>query len=275
MINNADIQGYSPIGSVLTLAFFGADLQAGGSSDDLLDALTAIGAPRGIRAHDAATAAAMQVPGPGSAAIDATDLMRLLQNGGPISIFRPVPGDVRGLAPRSPGLGPALDAGAVITLAAINMCLVPATTWMLFPGGGSTPAPSQATARIALDEALQHATGTLQRLDVASNRNNPRRKLARLSAAHAAIFPRRVPSTALELLRRCEQLEMLLMVAAGHETTAATAAEISAVHTALLPLRSAIADAQRSALALFQETLELSPASGNALSQLAQQDPRG
>ena len=109
----------SAVHAATALALWGA-AHAGGtaSPDEVLSALAGCGPTAGVRAADPTTAARTRLPGPGEASASAMALLQLFRTGGRPRLMLPVPGDVRGLPPRSAALVPALDAGAAVVLPA-------------------------------------------------------------------------------------------------------------------------------------------------------------
>ena len=187
----------SAVRAATALALWGAaHAGAGASPDEVLAALAASGPTAGVRAADATTADSTGLPGPGEASANSLALLRLFRAGGVPRLMLPVPGDVRGLPPRSAALVPALDAGAAVVLPAGRLAVIPENGhWRVF-GLSETPAPLPEPAGLLdverdLDAAIRQATARLTTLDVARGGQNARSRIATLMRDAAIPMPRR------------------------------------------------------------------------------------
>lgn len=246
----------SGVRAATVLALWGAAFRAAAASpDEVLEELAGAGRSAGIRASDAATAARVDLPGPGQASAGSVALLDLLRRGGRPQLVLPVAGDVRGLPPRSPALVPGLDAGAAVVLPDERVVVVPSEGhWRVFaldreghapapPTPASAGAPTLFEAERDLDAAIRTATTQLTRLDVARDAAGVRARIADAMRAGAVDVPHgsgpshRHGST---LLAKVVSLEALLEVAADHQTTAATRHQLATWDDALRPLASAV-----------------------------------
>jgi len=242
-----------------TLALWAAAWRGGASADQVLEALGGTGVRAGVRAGSAGAAALSGLPGPGLPSASAVDLLGLLRRGGPPALLLPVPGDLRGLPPGGDIVLPALDAGAVVVLSDAGVALVPVDGhWRALECGQGHPTLSMAEAMLLVDDAVTEATRALASADLASSRGNPREAVRRSIIDRAVDTPPGIPSGASSLLAKATTLDALLTVAAGHETAAVTSAQLATVDDALSPLRSAVREARRTAVAATVSALDAS-----------------
>jgi hypothetical protein len=239
----------SAVRAATALALWGA-AHAGGtaSPDEVLSALAGCGPTAGVRAADPATAARTRLPGPGEASASAMALLQLFRTGGRPRLLLPVPGDVRGLPPRSAALVPALDAGAAVVLPRAPLAVIPENGhWRVFaltePATPPTVTGDLLDVERDLDAAIRQATARLTSLDVARGGQDARSRIA----AHMrdAVTPMPPGSArglrhASALLAKVISLEALLQVAAGQPTAAVSRYELAAVDDALRPLMAAV-----------------------------------
>jgi len=240
-----------------TLALWAAAWRGGASADGVLDALGRTGIRAGVRAGSTDAAERSGLPGPGLASAAAVDLLGLLRRGGPPALVLPVPGDLRGLPPGGDVVLPALDAGAVVVLPDAGVALVPVDGhWRALECSPAHATLTLAEATWLVDEAVTEATRALASADLASSRGNPREAVRRAILDRAVDTPAGMPSGASSLLAKATTLDALLTVAAGHETAAVTSAQLATVDDALAPLRSAVREARRTAVATTVAALD-------------------
>jgi hypothetical protein len=178
------------------------------------------------------------------------DLLGLLRRGGPPALLLPVPGDLRGLPPGGDIVLPALDAGAVVVLPDAGIGLVPVDgQWRALGCGPAHATLTVAEATRLVDDAVAEATRALATADLASSRGNPREAVRRAIIGMAVDTPAGTPAAASSLLAKATTLAALLAVAAGHQTAAVTGRQLATVDDALAPLRSAVREARRTAVA--------------------------
>jgi hypothetical protein len=187
--------------------------------------------------------------GPGEASGSDLDLLALLRRGGRPGLLLPVAGDLRGLPIGGDIVIPALDAGAVVTLSALDIGLVPEHgQWRAYDcGSGHTTIPPRDAAAL-LDDAIAEATVSLTSADIASASGAPRQAMAQFIRSEAVDLPPRSGAAASSLLARAITLDSLLAAAAGHRSAAVTSRELAAVHSALAPLAAAAREARRTAV---------------------------
>ncbi len=242
--------------AAVTLALWAAAWQSGASADRVLDALDDAEVRAGVRAGSVEASERSGLPGPGEPSGGPVELLTLLRRGGPPGLVLPVPGDLRGLPPRGEIVLPALDAGAVVVLPEAGVGLLPvAGQWRALPCGPAHPALPLPDATQLVDGAVADATRALAAADVASSRGNPREAVRRAILIEAVDGPPGTPSPASSLLAKATTLSALLVVAAEHQTGAVTSRELAVVDDALSPLRSAVREARRTAVAVTSQAL--------------------
>lgn len=238
-------------------------LQGTAASDNVLDALLPWGEAHEVVAADDATGSALDLPVTGGFPAQPAQLLGTLRRlGGPDPrLVLPVPGDVRGLGGGGQFPKAALAAGEAVVLPGAGYGIVPRdiaeglVRWTVHPlaiAGPATPQDiglehtSLAEAEHGLTDAIRDSAGTLQTLDVASERPSVRAELsARLRARPAPDWPDGTPGRALRVLQRAEEIGAILEVATAEEpggALSASAAERRA--DALRPLSEAVRTAR-------------------------------
>ena len=247
-----------------TLALWSAAWQGGASPDDVLQAIDGADHRAGVRAATDEIAVMTGLPGPGSPTAGSATLLAVLRAGGEAQLLLPYPGDLRGL-PRSGELTvTALDAGAVVTMTASSLAIVPVNGhWRVFANTARHPADGLAEAHDRLDHEVARATRNLTALDVSRQSDGARERVRQLMLADAVTTPPGTPRPASSLLATSISLQALLTVADSHETATVTSYQMAVVDDALRPLAIAIREARRAAVA----------AAVRNLSQPAQQPP--
>lgn len=250
----------SAIRAATVLALWGAAYARGlVAPDDVISAVSDTGHTAGVRAADEETAAALDLPGPGSAGSGSLALLELLRAGDGGQLLLPVAGDVRGVPPGHRALLTALEAGAALRLrrpAGPGSLVVPVDGhWRVFvvaPEAAGTGAPLPWTVHEAertIDRAILTATARLRALDVARESAAVRDRIAEAMRRAAHDNPRSMDRSASSLLAKVISLQALLDTAAGHRTAAVSRFELGAVDDALRPLTEAVRQGRLAAVA--------------------------
>ncbi|AZI58038.1 hypothetical protein EH165_07670 [Nakamurella antarctica] len=239
----------SAIRAATVLALWGGAFgEQRASADELLQQLAETGFNAGVRADDAVTAERTGLPGPGSAGAGTIDLLALLRESGTPELLLPVPGDLRGLPPKSTSVIAALDAGAAVLLPAAALLVIPTNGfWRVHDAtgpedgrGNSSAAGSVLEAELALDGAIRTATRRLMVLDIARDSASVREQIAAKMRDAAVPLPPGVRRSCSALLAKAISLQALLEVAQQHQTGAVSRHELGAVDDALRPLAAAV-----------------------------------
>lgn len=242
----------SPVRAATTVAAWAAAFQAGAPADEVLRAIRGADHRAGLRAGTNAVAHRLGLPASGDASGSDLDLLRLLRAGGRPGLLLPVEGDLRGLPVGGAVLIPALDAGAVVVLAQVELGVVPMYgQWRAFDCPGNHPTLPPSDASRLLDDAIAEATRALLSADVAvggASAEPPREAMSAWIRHEAVDLPPGSGRPAAGLLARAITLEALLRAAAGHRTAAVTSGELAAVHDTLGPLAAAAREARRTAV---------------------------
>ncbi len=239
----------SAVRAATTLALWAAARRGGHSADEVLTALAGVGVSAGVRAASTEIATATGLPGPGQATAGSAALLPLFDRAEWIELLLPHAGDLRGLPPRGPITVPALDAGAVVSLAGSGLGIVPVDGhWRVFGCPGQHRGLDLQVAGEMIDTAMARATGDLIRAEVARPAERVRERVREIILAEALDLPDGMPRRASALLAKTISLEALLAVAAGHETAALTSRELGLVDEALRPLARAVREGRRAAV---------------------------
>jgi hypothetical protein len=250
-------------------------LNGAAASDDVLDSLKAWGEAHDVVAADAAAAEAFDLPLAFNRPATPVQLLVALRAQGVTSVqlVLPAPGDVRGLGGGGPFTETALRAGEAVVLPGIGFGLVPEPVaeglmrWTVF--SVRTPAPLEyvglGDAEHGMTDAIRSSAGTLQTLDVASERPGVRAELsARLKAVTAVDWPAGTPPRALRVLQRAEEVAAILAIARTDEPGGALSASAAVRRAdALRPLSDAVRRARAAsvneAVRVFSEQADRTP----------------
>jgi hypothetical protein len=248
-------------------------LAGAAAPDDVLDALVPWAQAHDVQAADPHTAAATDLPGPGSPVSSVMFLLAALRRAAPrtpAQLVLPAPGDIRGL----PGPGifsrEATAAGEGVLLVDAGVGIVPTRIadgvlrWTVYPvpGPGSVPefvVPSQAERD--LRDQVRRSTSVLTSLGVARHRPGVREEIAaNLRRRPALLWPAGMPGQALRVLQQADEVEAILAAASVDEPGGALSASAArARRDALRPVETAVRVARRAAVAEAVRVLATSP----------------
>lgn len=238
------------------------------AADDVLDALQSWSDAHEVAAHDPATAELLGLPGPGEPAASPALLLAALRRVGVISgeLVLPVAGDLRGLRGHATFAAAALHAGEAAALLTGgetpwehgDLGVVPERVadgvlrWTVFrlpaaPGGEPTPLGE---AEHELSGAMRAAATALVELDVARHRPGVREEIsAVVERQPRSPWPPGMPSRALRVLQRANEVAAILHVATSDDPGGAVSATAIRRRTeALRPLDHAVRLARRAAV---------------------------
>lgn len=229
------------------------------AADDVLDALTAIADRHDVVAADEQTAADADLPVLGTTPAPPARLLAALRARGADAgaLALPAPGDPRGLGGRGRVVGAALAAGEASVFATAGIAVVPDVPaddlmrWTVYPhSGDENDHVAIGEAERGLTEAVRAATMLLTELDVARERPDATDAVrSRLRKAPSPRWPDGMSGRALHVMRRADEVEAILELAAADEpggAVSASAAERRA--EALRPLDAAVRQARRAAV---------------------------
>lgn len=230
------------------------------ASDDVLDALQVWADVHRVRAADAETAAALDVPGPDEPPAAAALLLAALRHSdlSEAGIVLPIPGDVRGLGGKSSFAEDAMRAGEAVLLGAAGLALVPNKVsqdeiqWTVYTmpsvtGREHTPLSQ---AEHDLSGSMRSAATALIELGVAKARPNVREEIAELVAATPEVpWPEGMPGRAVRVLQRAAELDAIVRVAVGDQPGGAISAKTAQAREQVLrPLAGAVRSARCAAV---------------------------
>lgn len=247
-----------------TLAVWASAWLAGAAApDDVLDALAPWSDAHDVAAADDEAAALTGLPGPGAPPSSTTMLLaalRRLTPRGQARLVLPAPGDVRGL----PGPGrfsrEATTTGEGVLFADAGFGVVPGPIadgvlrWSVY----AVPDPGPVPEHVALNEAerdlrsqVRAAATALTELDVARHRPGVREEIAAaLRRRPRALWPDGMPAQALRVLQQADEVDAILVAAAGDEPGGALSASATIARSdALRPIAAAVRVARRAAVA--------------------------
>lgn len=253
-------------------------LHGAAAADDVLDALHSWAESHEVIAHDERAADALGLPGPGeqgaSPALLLAGARRLGVTGGELVL--PVAGDLRGLRGDPLFAAAALHAGEAAVLTATpdaaaetgntgDLCIVPErvadgvlrwTVFQLAPAPVGDPTPL-GEAEHELSGAMRAAATALVELDVARHRPGVRAEISALVEGQPrSPWPPGMPSRALRVLQRANEVAAILQVATSDDVGGAVSATaIRRRAEALRPLDHAVRTARRAAVAEAVRTL--------------------
>ncbi|WP_033287540.1 hypothetical protein [Amycolatopsis jejuensis] len=249
------------------------------ASDDVLDALQAWAEAHDVVAADPAAADAFDLPLAFHRAATPVQLLLALRAQGAVSVqlVLPVPGDVRGLGGGGPFAEAALRCGDAAVLtglgSGLGFGLVPEPIaeglmrWTVY----SLPAPVSLEyqplpdAEHGLTDAIRSSAGALQALDVASDRPGVRAELsAHLRSRPQVEWPSGMPTRALRVLQRAEEISAILAIAETDDPGGALSASAANQRAeALRPLAEAVRIARTAsvneAVRVFAEQADRQP----------------
>jgi hypothetical protein len=235
-------------------------LHGAAASDNALDALAAWGEAHEVVAADADTAQRLDLPPAGAVPAQPAQLLGALRRigAGESRLILPVSGDVRGLGGGGPFTEAALRAGEGALFPTVGYGVVPQPIaegllrWTVYPlPVGTTPEyVGIGEAEHLLTDAVRRSAGTLQELDVASDRPGVRGELkARLRSAPRPGWPAPMPGRSLLVLQRADEVEAILALALNDEPGGALSASAAAQRSdALRPLSDAVRTARCAAV---------------------------
>lgn len=231
--------------------------------DDVIDAVAAWGPICQVQAADQATATELDLPGPDDAPTGLVALLTALRRAGSqdLQLVLPVPGDVRGLPADGPLSRAALDAGEALLIPGAELGLVPtlstvdssaAQLWTVY-STGPLPAldePLLSDAEYGLQSAVRQAARTLADLGVAKHKPGVRDEIAQTLQARAQHeWPEAMPSRALRVLARADEVAAILSAAGVDDPGGALSASAADARAAALrPLGLTVREARRSAI---------------------------
>lgn len=238
-------------------------LHGAAAADDVLDALGSWAESHEVVAHDAATEELLELTGAGSAALLLAAARKLGVTGGELVL--PVAGDLRGLRNHAPFAAAALHAGEAAVLrtgedGADDIGLVPERRraadglirWTAFqlPYAGPVEHVPLGEAEHELSGAMRAAATALVELDVARHRPGVRDEIAALVENQPrSPWPPGMPSRALRVLQRANEVAAILTVATTDAPGAAVSASAMRRRTdALRPLDHAVRAARTAAV---------------------------
>lgn len=235
-------------------------LNGAAASDDVLDALLVWGEAHDVVAADAAAAEAFDLPLAFNRAATPVQLLLALraQNAKSLQLLLPIPGDVRGLGGGGSFTEAALRTGEAAVLPDLGFGLVPEAIaeglmrWTVYsvPMPGVLEYRPLGEAEHGLTDAIRASAGALQALDVASDRPGVRAELsARLRSATDSPWPAGMPSRALRVLQRSEEIAAIVAIAQSDEPGGALSASAANRRAeALRPLSEAVRHARYAAI---------------------------
>lgn len=230
------------------------------ATDDVLDALHVWGTEHEVLAADADTAATLGLPAdgePGAAPVRLLAALRALGVDRPWLVL-PVAGDVRGLDGGGVFTTAALGAGEAVVLPGTGYGVVPRPIaegllrWTVYPLA-TEPAAEHVPlgeAEHGLTGAVRDSAGTLQALDVATDRPGVREELAKaLRARPHPEWPSGMPGRSLRILHRADEVGAILDLAQADEPGGAVSASATTHRAeALRPLGAAVRRARCAAV---------------------------
>ena len=261
-------------------------LHGAAAADDVLDALQSWAESHEVTAHEASTADVLGLPAPtehgGSPALLLAAARRIGITGG--ELILPVAGDLRGLRGHASFAAAALHAGeaAVLTTSpeaaasaaaengsAEDLGLVPERVadgvirWTVFrlPTMAVAEHTPLGEAEHELSGAMRAAATALVELDVARHRPGVRAEISAVVEGQPRTpWPPGMPSRALRVLQRANEVAAILQVATSDDPGGAVSASaIRRRAEALRPLDHAVRTARKAAVAEAVRTLSGSP----------------
>ncbi|GAA4858799.1 hypothetical protein [Actinomycetospora straminea] len=248
-----------------SLAVWSAAWLAGSvAADDVLDALTPWSDAHDVVAADTAAAAVTDLPTPDRAGTGLAALLVLARKRvGPLGpdarLVMPAPGDVRGLPGPDPLRIAAMDAGECAVLAGAGLAAVPSPVadgvlrWTVHLVDDVPPAahPSLADAEHDLRGSVRDAADTLAAMDVARPRAGVREEIAdALRRRPRPTWPAGTPGRPLRVLQHADEVEAIVVAAAGDDPGGAVSSSAALARTdALRPLATAVRAARVAAVA--------------------------
>jgi hypothetical protein len=245
------------------------------AADDVLDALQSWAESHDVTAHDESTADLLGLPGPdepgASPALLLAALRRLARTGGELVL--PVAGDLRGLRGHPGFATAALHAGEAAVLTSTpdaiaehgvpaeigDLGLVPERVsddmvrWSVYvlPAAALADPTPLGEAEHELSGAMRAAATALVELDVARHRPGVRDEISSVVERQPrSPWPPAMPSRALRVLQRANEVAAILHVATSDEFGGAVSATaIRRRREALGPLDHAVRTARRAAVA--------------------------
>jgi hypothetical protein len=257
-------------------------LHGAAAADDVLDALQSWAESHEVAAHEASTADVLGLPTPtepgGSPALLLAAARRLGIIGG--ELILPVAGDLRGLRGHASFAAAALHAGeaAVLTTSpeaaaengsAVDLGLIPERVadgvirWTVFrlPTMAAAEHTPLGEAEHELSGAMRAAATALVELDVARHRPGVREEISAVVERQPRTpWPPAMPSRALRVLQRANEVAAILQVATSDDPGGAVSATaIRRRAEALRPLDHAVRTARKAAVAEAVRTLTGAP----------------
>jgi hypothetical protein len=226
----------------------------------VLDALLAWGEAHDVVADDAPAAEAFDLPLAFNRAATPVQLLLALRSQGAksVQLVLPVPGDVRGLGGGGPFTDAALRAGEALVVSDLGFGIVPESVaeglmrWTVYSLASAAPPEyfSLGESEHGLTDAIRESAGTLQALDVASERPGVRAELsAHLRARPDVAWPQGTPGRSLRVLQRAEEIAAILAIAEIDDPGGALSASASTLRAqALRPLANAVRTARCAAV---------------------------
>ncbi len=265
-----------PCPSATFTVWTSAWLAGAAAPDDVLDALAPWAEAHDVQAADPDTAAATDLPEPGSPVSSLMFLMAALRRAGgrvgglTARLVLPAPGDVRGL----PGPGvfsrEATAAGEGVLFVDAAVGIVPTQIadgvlrWTVYPVPEPGPVPefvALSQAERDLREEVRRSTSVLTSLGVARHRPGVREEIAAtLRKRPASLWPAGMPGQPLRVLQQADEVEAILAAASVDEPGGALSASAAeARRDALRPIETAVRVARRAAVAEAVRVLASSP----------------
>lgn len=235
-------------------------LRGTAASDDVLDAVLPWGEEHGVVAVDAAVSDVFGIPVAGDVPVTLAPLLAALRRLGATGarLVLPVPGDVRGLGGGGPFTDAALRAGEAVLVTGTTYAVVPhvmaegLVRWTVYETNPDTfpESVSLGEAENALNTTIRESAGALQELDIAGQRPDIRTELSsRLSSRPSPSWPPEMPSRAMRVLQRAEEIAAILDLAHRDEPGGALSASAAMRRAELLrPLEDAVRQARCAAI---------------------------
>ena len=254
-----------PCASASLAVWSAAWISGAAAADDVLDALAPWSEAHDVVAADAGVAALVDLPTPdraGVGLVGALGLMRRrLAPGAALDarVVLPAPGDVSGLPAEPAVRDTALAAGECVVLAGPALALVPAPVadgvlrWTAHVVARVPPPthPSLPDAEHELRVLVRDAASTLADMQVARPRRGVREEIAAsLRSRPQPSWPAGTPGRPLRVLQHADEVEAILVAAAGDDPGGALTASAALARTdALRPLAVAVRAARVAAVA--------------------------